>query len=258
MTKETGAAGLFRPIAQRRAFEEIFLQIEQSIIEGRLSVGDRLPPEREMAETFKVSRPAVREALRILEAFGVVTARRGTGAESGSIISAVEPDGMVSLLRMYSVLMRIPLSDLVDVREALEVTAARAAARSATDAEFEELEDVLDRMRDVRPPGEFFNLDAEFHTTLAQISGNAVLPLLMNALRQTIAKEMFVNVESTSDFEPLRRVLLEQHDEIVKLLRARDVDGAAETMSAHIRGYYGRAVQRARELGEQTPLQPAQ
>ena len=90
----------FAPVKQRRAFEDIIVQVENAILEGRLRVGDRLPPERELAEIFNVSRASVREALRVLEAFGVLSARRGTGAESGSIVSAQNGSPLSGLLRL--------------------------------------------------------------------------------------------------------------------------------------------------------------
>ena len=76
----------FQELDQRRAFEKILGQIEEAIVQGRLQSGDRLPSERELAESFGASRASVREALRVLEAFGVVVARRGTdgGAAGGN------------------------------------------------------------------------------------------------------------------------------------------------------------------------------
>src|SRR5688572_15508990 len=103
-TNHRQAAG-FQPVPQRRAFEEIFFQIENAILEGRLGVGDRLPPERELAEIFQVSRPSVREALRVLETLGVLSSRRGTGADSGSIVSAGGDNGLGNLLRLHASLL---------------------------------------------------------------------------------------------------------------------------------------------------------
>src|SRR5215211_1811990 len=129
----------FRPIGRRRAFEDVILQVEDAIAEGRISQGDRLPPERELAQALGVSRGSVREALRVLEAFGVLAARRGRGADAGSTVTA-EQNGLAGLLRIYASLLKVPLSDLVDIRVAIEAMTARAAAtrRAAppvTDAE---------------------------------------------------------------------------------------------------------------------------
>src|SRR5919112_3283713 len=120
----------FRPVSRRRAFEDVIVQIEAAIAEGRLGPGDRLPPERVLATQLQVSRASVREALRVLEAFGVVTSRQGRGAEAGSVVTAGGQNGLAGLLRIYTLLMKVPLSDLVDLRGAIEsMTAAAAAER---------------------------------------------------------------------------------------------------------------------------------
>ena len=79
--EEVSADLPFQAVEQRRTFEQILLQIEEAIISGGLKPGDRLPPERDLAQTFGVSRASVREALRVLEMFGVIVARRGTGPD---------------------------------------------------------------------------------------------------------------------------------------------------------------------------------
>src|SRR5919202_2638933 len=118
----------FRPVARRRAFEDVIVQVEEAIAAGRLQPGDRLPPERELAAQLQVSRASVREAMRVLEAFGVVAPRRGRGADAGSVVTSGGRNGLAGLLRIYSLLNKVPLSDLVDLRVALESMTAREAA----------------------------------------------------------------------------------------------------------------------------------
>ena len=120
-----------KPIKHRRAFEEVLLQLRQAVVERRLEVGDRLPHERELANLFEVSRQSVREGLRMLEAFGVLTARRGVGPESGWIVSGNGTSGLSVLLDLYTSLQRIPLWDLLEIREALELLSVRSAALRA-------------------------------------------------------------------------------------------------------------------------------
>src|SRR5262245_28701150 len=84
----------FQKVERRRAFEDVILQFERAIEEGSLRDGDRLPTERELAATLGVSRASVREALRVLEMYGVLVARPGTGPDSGSILSARNTGGI--------------------------------------------------------------------------------------------------------------------------------------------------------------------
>src|SRR5204862_6394506 len=86
-----------RPVRGRRAFEEILLQLEEAISAGHLSAGDRLPPERELATRFQVSRTSVREALRVLETLGIVSVRRG--AENGATLREEPGNALTQLLR---------------------------------------------------------------------------------------------------------------------------------------------------------------
>jgi GntR family transcriptional repressor for pyruvate dehydrogenase complex len=235
---------LFAPVRQRRAFEEIILQVEEAIVDGRLSAGDRLPPERELAEIFGVSRPAVREAMRVLEAFGVIIARRGSGSESGStLISGEETNGLGGLLRLYAALLRIPLSDLIDVRVALEATAIRAVVANASDSDFDKLEAIVDKMRDAATPERFLEADTAFHLMVAELSGNSALSLLMGELRETVAREMLRAFHRLDDFEPEHRWLIDEHARLVEVIRSRDEAAAIQAISDHIRDFYSRVLQ---------------
>jgi GntR family transcriptional regulator, transcriptional repressor for pyruvate dehydrogenase complex len=235
---------IFAQVRQRRAFEEIILQIEEAIIEGRLSAGDRLPPERELAQIFAVSRPAVREAMRVLEAFGVITARRGSGSESGStLVSGEETNGLGGLLRVYSALLRIPLSDLIVVRVALEATAIRAIVAKASDDDFHKLDAIVDEMRVANTPERFLETDTAFHLMLAELSGNSALTLLMGELREAVAREMLSAFQRLEDFEPERQWLVGEHARLVAVIRSKDEQVAVQAISDHIHGFYNRVLQ---------------
>jgi DNA-binding FadR family transcriptional regulator len=237
----------FAPVKRRRAFEDIIVQIENAIHEGRLTVGDRLPPERELAEIFQVSRASVREALRVLEAFGVLSARRGTGAESGSILSAQNESPLSGLLRLYASLLQMPLMDLLDVREALETLTARRAAERAGPDEIERLSGIVESMRNCRKPEEFLTLDTEFHVTLARASGNSVAPLIMGALRDAIAHQMlraFKALEESGNWMAERAWLIREHGQLLETIVSGDPDAAAQAFSRHVHDFYQRVLQK--------------
>ena len=137
----------FQAVEQRRTFEQVLLQVEEAIISGGLKPGDRLPPERDLAQTFDVSRASVREALRVLEMFGVIVARRGTGLDSGSIVAASAQNGLESALRLHVGLLRIPTRDMVEVRALLEQQAARRAAERIDDNMTVRLHEIVAGMR---------------------------------------------------------------------------------------------------------------
>jgi GntR family transcriptional regulator, transcriptional repressor for pyruvate dehydrogenase complex len=238
----------FIPVKRRRAFEEIVVQIENAIHEGRLTVGDRLPPERELAEIFQVSRASVREALRVLEAFGVLSARRGTGADSGSILSAQNESPLSGLLRLYASLLQMPLEDLLEVREALETLTARRAAERATPEDFERLRSIVESMNDTGKPEEFLTLDTEFHVALARASGNSVAPLIMGALRDAIAHQMllaFKALEKSGQWMAERINLLREHAQLLDAVASRDPDASAEAFRRHVHDFYRRVLEKS-------------
>src|SRR5690349_13555237 len=116
-----------RPVEGRRAFEEIPHQLEEAIAAGHLSAGDRLPPERELAAHFQVSRTSVREALRVLEALGIVSVRRG--ADNGATILEKPGNALTHLLRFHLALHHVSLTSLIEFRVVIESWAAGALAR---------------------------------------------------------------------------------------------------------------------------------
>ncbi len=236
----------FAPVKRRRAFEDIIVQIENAIHEGRLTVGDRLPPERELAEIFQVSRASVREALRVLEAFGVLSARRGTGADSGSIVSAENDSPLSGLLRLYASLLQMPLMDLLEMREALEMLTARRAAERAGEEEVERLREIIAAMKASREPEEFLTLDTDFHVTLARASGNSVAPLIMGALRDAIALQMlraFKALEESGNWVSERAWLIKEHAQLLETIESKDPDAAAIAFGRHIHDFYHRVLE---------------
>lgn len=231
----------FSAVPQRRAFEEIILQIEQAIIEGRIAVGDRLPSERELAQIFQVSRPSVREALRLLEGFGLVRPRRGAGEDSGLIVTATD-SGFANVLRLHASLQRIPLDDLLEARLAVEMWTAAAAASRAQPADIEQLAAVIERMSRTEQPKLFLEHDTEFHLTIARISGNSVAPLLMAALREAIARQMLETFQQLPDWDAERRWLIADHQHIMEEIRSGNPEAARSAIESHIRGFYDRAL----------------
>jgi GntR family transcriptional repressor for pyruvate dehydrogenase complex len=225
----------FKPVPRRRAFEDVIVQVEEAIADGRIGPGDRLPPERELAGQLRVSRASVREALRVLEAFGVVTSRQGRGADAGSVVTAGDQNGLAGLLRIYTLLMKVPLSDLVDLRVAIESMTAREAAKRKAGARLAELAAAIGEVED---RGEFLRLDTGFHVELARASGNALAPLMMEALRETIAHQMRAAFDEVSDWDATRERIAADHAALAEAIEAGDCERAATTVEDHIRGFY--------------------
>src|SRR2546430_5335224 len=123
------------PIKSTRIYEEIVRQVKQLIADGRLKSGDRLPPERELAEKFVVSRTSVREALLALESLGLIEIRPG----EGTFVRQVSIDALVAPLALVMTSQREAIGELFEARRLLEPALAPVPARPATPAEVPEL-----------------------------------------------------------------------------------------------------------------------
>jgi GntR family transcriptional regulator, transcriptional repressor for pyruvate dehydrogenase complex len=235
---DNGAA-LWKPVTRLRTHEQVLAQIEEQVVQGRLRPGDRLPAERQLAEALGVSRGAVREALRVLESMGVVMAGTGSGPTAGSIIVGQGTMALGNLLRLHLALAAFSRKELVEVRAQLEVWAAHEAAEHATAADFLKLRGVVAQMREPHLAYSTFNeLDTEFHVTIASVSGNNLLALIMRALRDAIHREMVAVFETLSDATPVVRSLCGQHEAILAALELHDGARAGQLVRGHISHFY--------------------
>src|SRR5476651_2361958 len=156
------------PVSRVRTYELVLQRIESQIVSGELRAGERLPPERELAELLGVSRPAVREALRVLEAQGAVRSQVGNGPDSGTTIDRVPRDALARLLRLHVALGSFPLEDVVETRVTLERSIAVLACRNAKPANLARMRAALLAMDASEVDLEVFNeRDTEFHVALA-------------------------------------------------------------------------------------------
>ena len=206
-------------------------QIERAIRDGSLQSGDRLPAERELAHAFQVSRTSLREALRALEAIGVLRARRGQGTVSGSVVEA-RRDRLTSLLALHVAAGHFPGRDLLEVLRALDAMVARAAAerRAPTD----ELERLIEAMGRAETDPEFVSLECDFHAAVARLSGNELAPFLLEALRDLLAAEVQGLLERSEDRTEARRRLTAQHVEVAAHIARGDAEAAARAGAGHV------------------------
>jgi len=230
----------WRPIRRLRTHEQVLAAIEEQILERNLRVGDRLPSERELTEILGVSRPSVREALRVLEWMGVVVAGVGSGKDAGSTIQARPTEAFTRLLRLHLALSNFDLDDVVSIRSRLEAAAAEEAASNAQPEDLARLGRILDRMREPGiEPEEFNELDTEFHVGIATASGNRLLAQLMQSLRDLLKSEMVRAFEALGDgWRSTAGGLMEEHQRLLEAIGAHRGQAAAEAVTQHINDFY--------------------
>lgn len=171
---------MYLPIQSERLYERIVSQIEQRIESGELQVGDQLPPERELAEQFAVSRTAVREAVKALRQKGLLEIRPGRG----TFVTNGTSDTVRNSLGM---LMKIGATkgsgNLVEVREILEPEIAALAATRITEEYIAAMQEAVKTMDTALDNVDVFvEADLDFHLALAEATQNPIIPILMDSI----------------------------------------------------------------------------
>ncbi|MCP1428204.1 DNA-binding FadR family transcriptional regulator [Microbacterium foliorum] len=214
-------------------------QIEDRILDGRLKAGDRLPSERDFAVSLGVSRPSLREALRVLEALGIVEIRLGGGPESGAVLVGTPGPGFLNLLKLQLALGHFSQANVLETRLALETWSCQEAARSADEEDVNALSTILDQMDDpVITTGEFNRLDTAFHVRIAESTGNALLAHLMGSLRLAITRQMIEAYAALPDWKETAKTVRREHREILAAIADRDVPLAVQRVREHITSFY--------------------
>lgn len=178
--------GLFAPVVVARASSAIADQIRTAIVTGQIAPGERLPPERELAEQFGVSRVTVRDALRALEATGLIEVK--VGARGGAF--ATVPSGSVMGQAISDMMMMSALTpeDIVEARLVVELGTVTLACSRATEEDLASLRDVCDRGRQALAQKTYTReLSWEFHALLARASHNGAVSGLTQSFRSTLS-----------------------------------------------------------------------
>ncbi|WP_104045688.1 FadR/GntR family transcriptional regulator [Arthrobacter sp. ZGTC412] len=214
--------------------------IENELSEGRLAVGGRLPAERSLAEQLQVSRTSVREAIRILEAMGVVRAGVGSGPEAGTVVISDPTAALGSALRLHVATQHLPVADIVETRVLLESWAVSHAKSDSP--ELAGAARLLDEMdAEAVPVAEFLALDVRFHLALADAAGNAVVSAMMGSLRESITGYASRLTGNLPDWDATAARLRSEHHGILAAVQDNDGGRAAKLVAAHIEGYYREA-----------------
>lgn len=219
-----------------QAFELVLDWVDSQILEGRLRVGDRLPAERELAATLEVSRAAVREAVRTLQAQGVVRSSVGAGAAGGTTITSVPSRALSRLLRLHVALATLPLPDVIEVRITLERLSVRLASSNATKEDLATLRGLLEEMDDPDMDRADFNeCDTAFHVALATAAGNRLATDLTAAIRESMRLPILDRFRELTSWEAVAPRLREDHEAIYAAVARGDADDAARLTETHIR-----------------------
>lgn len=206
----------------------IISQIRELIISGSIKPGEKLPPERRLAEHFGVSRSQVREAINKLQIYGIVKVQ----PQSGTYIVGI---GLVAIEGLITDMLKLDKADfksLVDTRMLLEKEAARLAAIHSTQNDLEELEKALNCYEEKLLEGKgAVEEDLIFHIKIAEASQNSVLKTLMMIITPDIVKS-FIKLKVCNKNN--NRKTIEEHRYILEMIAKKDPQGAERAMSKHL------------------------
>jgi DNA-binding FadR family transcriptional regulator len=220
----------FQTVARPPIYVQVAEQIRSAILERSLASGERLPPERVLSQQFGVSRATVREALRHLEAQGLLASKGRT-----SPMQTASPEGAVSrfceALTHVVRLRSVSLPDLVELRLAIESAALVRAAASPVDACLDMARETLATMAaDEVGPEAFYAADAAFHAALVAASGNQALHLIMLAVKDSIRVHIAESLDART-FAKIRGRLIREHAALLRAVEA----GHGKSAVAHLR-----------------------
>jgi DNA-binding FadR family transcriptional regulator len=223
----------FQPVSTRRTFEEAVEQIADKVKSGDVHVGDRLPPERELAAQMRISRPTLREAVKALAEAGVLEVRRG---QSGGTFVASElvPRELVKT----TLQMRVgEVAGVLEARRLLEPRVAQLAAVHAGEDDFAAMQSTIDRQRELAAKEEFLphedlflQLDMKFHLAMARATRNSTVVSLMSSLlkRLDIARDMAMHAPLVPDWT------IEVHERTLTAIRSADFELIDSVMDEHL------------------------
>ncbi len=222
----------FRPIRTRRAFEEICERIREQLALGVLKPGDKLPPERDLAQQLGVSRNVLREALRSLEMAGILRLRKGV--KGGAFIREGDTSRMNEVMRDMLSLGTISVRELSEARINVIDLVVRLACVNARQRDFEALEANIERTDLATQEGRLLDrveCSREFYKLLAESTGNKVITMIVNSVTEIHMRFVYAKVASSGAATPR---LTDKRRQFLSALRARDVAAATRLMRIHL------------------------
>jgi GntR family transcriptional regulator, transcriptional repressor for pyruvate dehydrogenase complex len=218
----------FKPVESRRLYQQIADQIRELIDRGGFDPGTRLPPERDLALQLGVSRPSLREALIALDVEGRVEVRSG----SGVYVSAPKPGQAAG----KTAAMGESPSQLMEARSVIEGELVTLACARISQGPLSKLREILGQMESaIERRGDRVDLDRQFHVTLAEVSGNAILARLVGELFDERHSPISAKISSRFESGRTWKAALKEHEAILKAVEARDPIAAQAAMRAHLK-----------------------
>jgi len=221
---------MLKPVEKKRAYENIVQQIRTLIEEGKLKRKDHLPSERDLSETFRVSRTTVREAIRTLESMKLLQSRQG----DGTYVLASSEESLIHPLAVALFNEKDDIRDIFYIRKIIEPHVAEMAAENATPQEIEEMERILKQQEESIGHGEnIIETDSAFHKLMVRATTNRVMERLIAALIDLL-KQSREKYLMEDEHDERAKKSLEGHQRVLSAVKKGDGDAARKSMLSHL------------------------
>ncbi len=228
--KKTG----FQKAKKSRIFQDVVDQIQEAILSHRLNQGDKLPPERELCETFNISRGTLREALRVLEYKGLLEIRLGTGG--GAVVRSAGPEQFTETLGLLIRFGKVSVIDIGEFRAGVEGQIASLAAQKASADDILVLEKLLEELKKYKDIGlsawdDFLATDQKLHREIARISSNALYKFVDDVVHDNISRYFDKYLEVT---DSRIAAIYNDFEQLVHAIKKKEYTIAAQIAQKHV------------------------
>ena len=211
---------------EEREYKRVITYIKEQITDGNLHTGDKLPTERELGQNLSLGRNSIREALRIMEAMGMMESRQG----SGNYLSGNIEKTLTESMELMLLIKQVDYFQLSQLRRAIELFAYQGALEHYTDLQIDELTNILEKMKQCTG-SEKASLDKQFHDKILAGCENTLIISIMNSLSD-VCSSMIEKVVIHSA-PAIERMLMEAHEDMVKGIREQNLMSGLAALNRH-------------------------
>lgn len=215
-----------KPVSARNLHSQVVQQLGQLIVSGKLAPGEGLPREDLLAEKLNVSRTALREAMKVLVAKGLIESRQRTGARVREAVHWKQLDQDVLAWRCASMPTNDFVDKLVEMRELIEPGAAAAAAKRRTTAQLAALKDAYEAMAAAEDLDAWAEADLAFHETMLMATNNELMVSLFTVIETALGQYFLLSARKAVDF----KAALPQHAKVLEAIRRKQPEVARTAM----------------------------
>jgi DNA-binding FadR family transcriptional regulator len=223
------------PVRAPKAAELVAARLRDQIVRGELREGDVLAPEGELMQRFGVSRPTLREAMRVLEGEALITVHRG--ARGGARVHTPDGETVAQFAGLVLQFRGATVADVYEARRALDLAALRIIVGRGSPWDFVALDENVAAMGRATEPGDIVELHDEFHTLLVELAGNQTLVVFEQMIHRIIGRHGRFQVVQRDRLEVRANAVggARTHARLLELLRnGGDPDEAVEMWRRHL------------------------